>query len=49
METAVRTVLKQGFRTPDLARSNAEGFTVLSTTEMAAKVRETLKATLVNA
>jgi 3-isopropylmalate dehydrogenase len=49
VESAVRKVLEQNFRTPDLARSNAEGFTVLSTTEMGAKVRETLKATLVNA
>ena len=49
IETAVRKVLEQGFRTPDLARSNAEGFTVLSTTEMGAKVRETLKAMLVSA
>ncbi|HEX8812206.1 MAG TPA: 3-isopropylmalate dehydrogenase [Terracidiphilus sp.] len=49
VENAVRKVLEQGFRTPDLARSNPQGFTVLSTTEMGAKVRETLKAALVNA
>ena len=42
IETAVRKVLEQGFRTPDLARSNPQGFTVLSTTEMGAKVRETV-------
>ncbi len=42
VETAVRKVLEEGFRTPDLARSNPHGFTVLSTTEMGAKVRETL-------
>jgi 3-isopropylmalate dehydrogenase len=49
IEAAVRKVLEQGFRTPDLARSNPEGFTVLSTKEMGAKVRETVKALLVNA
>jgi 3-isopropylmalate dehydrogenase len=49
IEASVRKVLEQGFRTPDLARSNPQGFTVLSTTEMGAKVREAVKATLVNA
>src|SRR5580693_1333050 len=49
IEAAVRKVLEQGFRTPDLARGNAQGFTVLSTTEMGAKVRETVKTMLVNA
>jgi 3-isopropylmalate dehydrogenase len=49
IEAAVREVLKEGFRTPDLARSNAQGFTVLSTKEMGSKVRETVKALLVNA
>jgi 3-isopropylmalate dehydrogenase len=52
IETAVRKVLEQGFRTPDLARSNpsaAAEFTVLSTTEMGAKVRETVRTMLVNA
>jgi 3-isopropylmalate dehydrogenase len=49
IETAVRKVLELGFRTPDLARSNPKGFTVLSTTEMGAKVRETVKTMLVNA
>src|SRR5580692_4025195 len=49
VESAVRKVLEQGFRTPDLVRANSHGFTVLSTKEMGAKVRETLKATLVNA
>ena len=49
IETAVRKVLAQGFRTPDLARGNAHGFTVLSTKEMGAKVRETVKALLVHA
>jgi 3-isopropylmalate dehydrogenase len=49
IETAVRKVLEQGFRTPDLARTNPQGFKVLSTTEMGAKVRETVKTMLVNA
>jgi len=46
IEASVRKVLEQGFRTPDLARSNPQGFTVLSTTEMGAKVRETVKEQL---
>jgi 3-isopropylmalate dehydrogenase len=49
IEASVRKVLEQGFRTPDLARSNAQGFTVLSTKDMGAKVRETVKTMLVNA
>jgi len=49
IETAVRKVLEQGFRTPDLARANPQGFPVLSTKEMGAKVRETLKMQLVSA
>ncbi|MGH9606854.1 MAG: 3-isopropylmalate dehydrogenase [Terracidiphilus sp.] len=49
IESAVRKVLELGFRTPDLARANPQGFTVLSTTEMGAKVRETVKTSLVNA
>jgi len=49
IEAAVRKVLEAGFRTPDLARSNAQGFTVLSTKEVGAKVRENLKTLLVNA
>jgi 3-isopropylmalate dehydrogenase len=49
IEASVRKVLQEGFRTPDLARSNPQGFTVLNTTEMGAKVRETVKAMLVNA
>ena len=43
VRNAVRKVLELGFRTPDLARANREGFTVLSTKEMGAKVRETVK------
>jgi 3-isopropylmalate dehydrogenase len=49
IENAVRKVLEQGFRTADLARSNPQGFVVLSTTEMGAKVRETVKTMLVSA
>ena len=49
IEASVRKVLEQGFRTPDLARANPQGFPVLSTTEMGAKVRETVKTLLVNA
>src|SRR5271167_4171396 len=36
IETAVRKVLEQGFRTPDLARGGKEGLRVLSTKEMGA-------------
>ncbi|HUA93597.1 MAG TPA: 3-isopropylmalate dehydrogenase [Terracidiphilus sp.] len=46
IEASVRKVLEQGFRTPDLARGNKEGLTVLSTKEMGAKVRETVKEQL---
>jgi 3-isopropylmalate dehydrogenase len=46
IEAAVRKVLELGFRTPDLARANPQGFTVLSTKEMGAKVRETVKEQL---
>ena len=52
IESAVRKVLEQGFRTPDLMRGNpsaAANFTVLSTTEMGTKVRDTVKTMLVNA
>src|ERR1700689_3875991 len=49
IEKSVRTVLEKGFRTTDLARGNKQGLTVLSTTEMGAKVRETVKSMLVNA
>jgi 3-isopropylmalate dehydrogenase len=42
VEAAVRKVLEQGFRTPDLARGNTQGLPVLSTKEMGAKVRETV-------
>jgi 3-isopropylmalate dehydrogenase len=46
IEAAVRKVLEQGFRTPDLARGNTQGLTVLSTKEVGAKVRETVKERL---
>src|SRR6202167_2112534 len=52
IESSVRKVLEEGFRTPDLARTSsfaAADLTVLSTTEMGAKVRETVKNMLVNA
>jgi 3-isopropylmalate dehydrogenase len=49
IESSVRKVLEQGFRTPDLARANPQGFPVLSTKEMGAKVRETVRTSLVNA
>ena len=49
IESSVRKVLEQGFRTADLARSNTAGLTVLSTTEMGTKVRETVKSVLVSA
>ncbi len=44
IEKAVRKALELGFRTPDLARANPQGFPVLSTKEMGAKVRELLTA-----
>ena len=46
IESAARKVLEQGFRTPDLARGNTQGLTVLSTKEMGAKVRVTVKEQL---
>ena len=46
---AVRRVLEQGYRTEDLARTNPEGLTVLSTSGMGAKVRETVKELMVKA
>jgi 3-isopropylmalate dehydrogenase len=46
IETAVRKVLESGFRTPDLARTNPHGYTVLHTTAMGGKVRETIKSQL---
>jgi 3-isopropylmalate dehydrogenase len=49
IESAVRKVLEQGFRTPDLVRDQKQGVTVLSTKEMGAKVKETVKQQLVHA
>ena len=49
IEASVRKVLELGFRTTDLARGDKQGLTVLSTTEMGAKVRETVKTMLVSA
>ena len=46
IEASVRKILELGFRTPDLARGNTTGVTVLSTTEMGKKVREVLKSLL---
>ena len=46
IETAVRKVLESGFRTPDLARHSPQGYSVLSTTAMGAKVRETINTQL---
>jgi len=46
IENAVRKVLEAGYRTPDLARGNTAGVTVLSTTEMGKQVRETVTALL---
>ena len=42
MEMAVRKVLEMGFRTPDLARGNPHGYSVLSTVAMGKQVREML-------
>jgi 3-isopropylmalate dehydrogenase len=46
IEASVRKVLEQGFRTTDLVRGDKTGVTVLSTTEVGAKVRETVKTLL---
>src|SRR5208337_4542624 len=48
IESSVRKVLEQGYRTPDLVRGNKQGLTVLATKEMGAKVRDTIKTLLVN-
>jgi 3-isopropylmalate dehydrogenase len=49
IEKAVRKVLADGFRTPDLVRGNRQDYKVLTTTEMGAKVRETVKLLLASA
>jgi 3-isopropylmalate dehydrogenase len=46
IEAAVRKMLEQGFRTPDLVRGKDHGYTVLSTPEVGAKVRESVKQLL---
>jgi 3-isopropylmalate dehydrogenase len=46
VETAVRRVLEEDFRTPDLARGNTKDFTILSTTEMGKQVRDTVSEIL---
>jgi 3-isopropylmalate dehydrogenase len=46
IEQAVRKVLEQGYRTADLVRGDKTGLTVLSTSEMGAKIRETVKQLL---
>ena len=46
IEASVRKVLEVGFRTPDLARDNPQGLPVLSTREMGAKIRETVRQLL---
>ncbi len=46
IESAVRRVLQEDFRTPDLARGNTTDFKVLSTTEMGKQVREVLSEIL---
>lgn len=42
IETAVRRVLEQGYRTADLARGSQAGLTVVSTSEMGKRVHEVL-------
>ncbi|HWE86840.1 MAG TPA: 3-isopropylmalate dehydrogenase [Terracidiphilus sp.] len=42
VEMAVRKVLEAGFRTPDLARANPHGYSVLSTVAMGKQVRDML-------
>jgi 3-isopropylmalate dehydrogenase len=46
IETAVRKMLEQGYRTPDLVRGKDHGYTVLSTSEVGARVREMVKEQL---
>ena len=46
IQAAVRSLLEQGYRTPDLVRGKDHGFTVLSTKEVGAKIRETVKQLL---
>jgi 3-isopropylmalate dehydrogenase len=46
IEKAVRKMLEEGYRTHDLVRGNDHGYKVLSTTEVGAKVRETVRQLL---
>jgi 3-isopropylmalate dehydrogenase len=46
IEAAVRKMLEQGYRTPDLVRGKDHGYKVLSTTEVGAKIRELVKTIL---
>jgi 3-isopropylmalate dehydrogenase len=46
IETAVRSLLEEGYRTPDLVRGKDHGYTVLSTKEVGEKVREKVKQLL---
>lgn len=46
IETAVRQLLEEGYRTPDLVRGKDHGYTVLSTKEVGEKVREKVKKLL---
>jgi 3-isopropylmalate dehydrogenase len=46
IETAVRSLLEEGYRTPDLVRGKDHGYTVLSTTEVGAKVCEKVRQLL---
>jgi len=46
IEKAVRKMLEDGYRTHDLVRGTDHGYKVLSTTEVGAKVRETVKSLL---
>ncbi|MFP5235754.1 MAG: 3-isopropylmalate dehydrogenase [Acidobacteriota bacterium] len=49
IETAIRQLLEEGYRTPDLVRGADHGFKVLSTSEVGAKVRQTLRQVLTHA
>lgn len=49
IETAVRQLLEEGYRTPDLVRGNDHGFKVLSTGEVGKLVREKLRQVLAHA
>jgi 3-isopropylmalate dehydrogenase len=46
IEIAVRKLLEEGYRTPDLVRGKDHGYTVLSTKEVGEKVREKVRSLL---